>query len=136
MATVETFDAIHDYLVASWTTTPIAFENDGFEVPTDPEHWLLVEVFGDLFEQASIGAEEQRANLWREAGQFYVHVMAPRGQGTRTARLYGKQIADLFRGQEIAGVTFRDASIGAGEPGAADGSYFRMTVTIDWLRDE
>ncbi|QRY68195.1 hypothetical protein JVX98_28320 [Ensifer sp. PDNC004] len=136
MSTPESYDATHDYLVANWLATPIAFENDGFEPPSDPDYWLLVEMFGDLFAQESIGAETQDANLWREAGQIYVHVMTPRGVGTRVARQYGRQIADLFRGQEIAGVVFRDASIGAGEPGKADGSYFRMTVTIDWQRDE
>ncbi|OCP05001.1 MULTISPECIES: phage tail terminator-like protein [unclassified Ensifer] len=136
MSTPQSYDAVHDYLIANWSTTPIAFENDRFEPPTDAETWLFVEVFGDLFAQESIGAETQAANLWREAGQIYVHVMTPRGAGTRTARLYASQIADLFRGQEIAGVVFRDASIGAGEPGKADGSYFRMTVTIDWQRDE
>ncbi|RVJ16567.1 hypothetical protein CN184_28300 [Sinorhizobium medicae] len=136
MASPQAYDAIHNYLVAAWgAATPLAFENDGFAAPSDPEHWIYVEIVGDVLEQESIGAENRAANLWREAGTIYAHVMTPRGAGTRQARVYAQQLVDLFRGQEIGTLTFLDCSIGASEPGDADGSYFRMTATIDWQRD-
>lgn len=135
MASVQAYDAIHDYLDTVWTVTPIAFENDGYDPPSDPEHWILVEIFGDFIEQESIGAEARSGNLWREGGQLYVSVMAPRGSGTRQARIFAGQIVDLFRGLDIGSITFLNASIGAGERGETDGSYFRITATIDWSRD-
>lgn len=135
MASPQTYDAIHDYLEQVWTATPLAFENDGFKPPNDPAPWVLIEVFGDFYEQESIGAETQAANLWREAGQLLAHVNVPRGTGSRVARQHATDIVDLFRGQQIGSVVFTTASIGAREPGVTDGSYFRMTATIDWSRD-
>lgn len=136
MSSPEAFDAIETLAKAVWTATPIVFENDDWPLPGTPAAFLFVEVFGDFFGQESIGAENQRANLWREAGQVHAHVLVPRGRGSRNARLLARQFIDLFRGETISGVVFRDASIGAGEPGAKDGNYFRMTATIDWERDE
>lgn len=135
MASPEVFATIKGYLEAEWTATPLAFENDGFSPPNDPEPWVLIEVFGDFFEQESMGAEVQAANLWREAGQMLAHVMVPQGTGSVVARTHARAVVDLFRGQDIGSVVFGRASIGASEPGVKDGSYFRMTATIDWSRD-
>ncbi|NTG20006.1 hypothetical protein G6L00_06060 [Agrobacterium rhizogenes] len=135
MSTPEAYDTIHDYLVPAWSGPALAFENDGFKLPATPTHWILVEIFGDIYEQASIGAETVKANLWREEGQIEAHVMAPRGSGTREARQYARQFVDLFRGQEIGDIVFETISIGAGNAGDATGAYFRMTATIDWRRD-
>lgn len=135
MASPQTYDAIHDYLETVWTATPLAFENDGFKGPNQPVAWVLIEIFGDFYEQESIGAETQAANLWREAGQLLAHVNVPRGTGSRDARVHAAAIVDLFRGLEIGPVVFTTASIGAREPGVTDGSYFRMTATVDWSRD-
>lgn len=136
MSSPQTFDAIHDYLVAQWTSTPIIFENEPYPTTDVPAPWVLVEIFGDFYDQASIGADPIVSNRWREGGQLMLHVMTPDGTGTSQARTYAKQLLDLFRGQELAGVIFRDGSIGASEPGVNDGNYFRMTASIDWLRDE
>jgi len=136
MSSPEAFDTIHDNLVAQWTTTPLVFENQPFPLPATPAPWVMVEVFGDFFDQISIGAAPVLSNLWREEGQLLMHVMTPGNTGTGLARTYAKQLVDLFRGQEISGVRFRDASIGHSTPGKHDGSYYRMTATINWQRDE
>lgn len=135
MASPDVFDTIKSYLDTAWSATPLAFENDGFKPPVDPEPWVLIEVFGDFFEQESIGAEMQTLNLWREQGQLVAHVMVPRGTGSTLARTHARSLVDLFRGQDIGTVVFTNASIGASEPGETNGSYFRMTATIDWSRD-
>lgn len=136
MATPQTFEPIEDFLRSQWTVTPLVFENEDLELANEPEAVVLVEIFGDLMDQASIGAETQAANRWREAGQLSLHVLVPRGGGTRLARQLSRQLYDLFRGQEIGAIRFGSASIGAGEPGKMDGNYYRMTVTIDVERDE
>ncbi len=136
MSSPDAFTGIQTYLRDSWAATPIHFENETWKFPSPPAPFLLVEVYGDFYDQASIGADHADENLFREAGQVYVHVMTPRGSGTVQARTYAKQIVDLFRGNEEAGVRPRGMSIGAGEPGTEDGNYFRMTVTIDWERDD
>lgn len=137
MSSPAAFNTIHDYLVTQWgATTPLVFENEQFAKPNVPAPWVMVEIFGDFFDQVSIGASPVLSNLWREEGQVLMHVMTPSNTGTGLARTYAKQLVDLFRGQEINGVRFRDASIGASQPGIHDGAYYRMTATIDWQRDE
>lgn len=136
MATPQTFEPIEDFLRSQWTVTPLVFENEDFDLADEPEALVFVEVFGDLMDQASIGAETVEANRWRENGQLSLHVLVPRGGGTRHARQLSRQLYNLFRGQEIGAIRFGTASIGAGEPGEMDGNYYRMTVTIDVERDE
>ncbi|TPM19776.1 hypothetical protein [Mesorhizobium sp. B2-3-6] len=137
MSSPEAFDGIHDYLLAAWAgRTPMVFENEPSPIGDTPEAWVLVEIFGDFFDLASIGAEPVLANRWREGGQVLMHVLTPNETGSRAGRVYAKQLVDLFRGKEIAGVRFRDASIGAGERGTQDGNYYRMTATIDWELDQ
>lgn len=136
MATPETFEPIEDFLRSQWTVTPLVFENEDFDLANEPEALVFVEIFGDLMDQASIGAETVDANRWRENGQLSLHVLVPRGGGTRQARQLSRKLYDLFRGQEIGAIRFGTASIGAGEPGEMDGNYYRMTVTIDVERDE
>lgn len=136
MATPQTFEPIEDFLKSQWTDTPLVFENEDWPTPDEPVAFVFVEIFGDLMDQASIGAETQAANRWRENGQLSLHVLVPRGGGTRQARQLSRQLYDLFRGQEIGAIRFGTASIGAGEPGEMDGNYYRMTVTIDVERDE
>lgn len=136
MSSPETFDVVEQTLVGNWMATPLVFENTDWQLPDEPAHFVYVEVFGDFYEQASIGAESRNENLWREGGQLYLHVMTKNGIGSSLARQYGKQLAGLFRGEDIDGVHFLDGSIGAGEPGRSFPNYWAMTVTINWERDE
>ncbi len=136
MSSPETFIVVRDTLTASWSSTPVRYENDGSNPPEPPAHFLFVEVIGELLGQRSIGAGSRDENLWRETGTLLIHVMAPNGEGSLTARQLGRDVANLFRGRDIGTVTFLDASLGAGEAGADDGNYWRFTVTIDWQRDQ
>ncbi|PWJ93526.1 hypothetical protein C8D77_101205 [Mesorhizobium loti] len=136
MSSLTTYDTIEQYLTAQWTTTPLIFENMPDDLPDDPAHFVFVEIFGDFFDQASIGAETRSANLWREVGQLYLNVMTRNNIGTRKARELAGQLIDLFRGMEIGTVIFREASLGAGEAGKYKANYYAMTATINWQRDE
>lgn len=137
MASPESFDVIHDHLVAVWTATDLIFENEDWPQPDIPELFVYVEIFGTFYDQMSIGSGTQAGNLWREGGSVDMHVMMPKGVGTRQARVLAKQLADIFRGQEIGSVRFRNASIGAGEPiRTPPGQYSAMTATIEFERDE
>lgn len=138
MSSPAAFQSIETRFRAEWAaTTPIYFENEDPTLPGEPNHWLFVEVAGDLFEQASIGGgDEVTDNLWREDGQIVVHVMTLRGIGSLEARQLARQAVDIFRGLDIDGIRYRATSVGAGEPGEADGNYWRFTATIDFERDE
>ena len=103
MSSATAFAGIEAYLRANWSATPIWFENENWKLPNPPAHFLLVEVFGDFYDQASIGADPQDGNLYRETGQIYVHVMVPRGQGTATATpsLDRATLRPVDRGDEV-----------------------------------
>jgi hypothetical protein len=75
MSSLVTYDTIEQYLPGQWAAacaaaslevTPVIFENMPDELPDDPAHFVFVEIYGDFFDQASIGAETRAANLWRE----------------------------------------------------------------------
>lgn len=137
MASADVYDAIEQHLAALWTATPVVYENQSWPLADQPAAFVYVEIFGDYFDQESIGGgPELTDNRWREGGQLLMHVMVPNDTGTRQARLLAKSLIDLFRGQEIAGVVFRDAAIGAGDPGKEDGNYYRMTASVTWQRDQ
>jgi hypothetical protein len=137
MASAAAFTAIETKFRADWgSTSALYFENEDWALGDAPAHFLFVEVFGDFYDQASIGAGSRDANLWREEGQVLVHVMTQRGIGSTKARQLAERALDIFRGTDLGSITFREASIGAGEPGDADGNYWRMTASINWQRDE
>lgn len=134
MSSPNAFDLIHDHLVNSWTETAIVFENEDFDLPDTPAHFVYVEVVGDTYEQDTFGAP--RNNLWLEAGVVFLHVETPVGTGSAEARQISNRLTYLFREQPLAGIRFRRMSIGAGEPGKTFGNYFAMTVTIEWDRHD
>lgn len=141
MASPDSFEPIEDYIRAQWAalhpTIPLAFENEAFPPPNNPSTFVFVEVFGTLFTQMSIGAGTGiDDNLWREFGQVWMHVLVKRGTGTRSARTYANALARLFKMKQLGGIRFMDASIGAGEPGPTDGNYYRLTVSVEFERDE
>lgn len=134
MASVISFDAFHDRLVAAWTATPLVFENEKYDLPDIPSAFVYVEIWGDDFSQESFGAPQ--ANHWVEHGTTSMHVMIPSGDGTRQARVYAGQLLALFREQPIGTLVMPDMSIGEGSPGKDFPNYFALTASIHWSRRE
>ena len=107
-------------LVAGWTTTRIAYQN---EVPADPcppvdgSGWLTAFVY---FEMATMPGQAIRGvgvpgdHLSQTNGFIYVHVFVPDGTGEATATQYAETIGELFRAKVLY------------EPG--DGCYLRTWV--------
>lgn len=146
MASGVVWDAIRDHLVANWTATPIAFENDntlsdGSSVPPDPQSvpaWISVEITGTVYGQQSIGAALQADNRWDEEGILFVDVLVQSGAGSSQARAYAKQVADLFRGLTLlsGSLEFQDAYIGRGQRAEREGNWFFFPCDIEWRRIE
>lgn len=132
MASPEAFDDISTRLTAEWTTTPLVFENEPYELPGVPEPFIYVEVFGDDFDQVEVG--EQGKNMWQEQGVAYLHVMVPNDTGSSVARTYAKQLLNLFREQQIGSIRTVKMSIGQGQPGRPFANYWAMTTTMWWAR--
>jgi hypothetical protein len=136
MSSEAAFETVRDYLIANWTTTPLVFENEEYQTADNPTAFVFVEIWGDFFDQASIGSGSRDSNLWREEGALHLHVMTPNGSGSTVARTYATTLVGLFRGLDIGRLTFREASIGAGDPGRQFANYYAMTCTIAWRRDQ
>lgn len=138
MASDQVYDAVRGYLAARWTETPIVWENEDFTRPDPLAPWVAVEIAGSLYSQESVGADVQAANRWDEAGTLFLHVFVPAGTGSSTARRHCKTLADLFRGARLMddALEFLDASIGFGEPGDEEGVTYRVSVSVDWRREE
>lgn len=132
MASPTVFDAIHDQLVAEWNATDLVFENEDYQLPDTPAHFVYVEVFDDIISQDTFGAP--RNNEWLEAGQIYLHVMTPNLTGSSTSRSLAKDLSSIFREQSFSGLYFREMSIGMGEPAKTFANYFAMTLSVSWDR--
>ena len=139
MASAAVYDAFATRLGA-WTTTPVVFENEFAQQYLDARAtFVYVEIYGDTFNQESLGAPQ--ANMWLEEGTTFFHVMTPSGDGSRDARVYANDILNLFREQPIVtdaltgeSLFMPEMSIGAGQPGQDFPNYYAMTASIHWRR--
>lgn len=139
MASGTIYTAIRDYLVAQWTTTPLVFENEGQQPGGDTvSPWVLVELSGDVYEQASIGAATVATNRWDEEGALHLAVMVPSGSGSVVARTHARNLADLFRGHTLmsGALEFGATHIGRGDRADVDGNWYMIPVDIDWRKVE
>ncbi|HTV69805.1 MAG TPA: hypothetical protein VMF90_14820 [Rhizobiaceae bacterium] len=134
MASAEVYTAVHDHLEAGFTDAPLVFENEDAPLPDTPAALVKVEMFGDIYQQETIGAPGE--NLWRETGTILMRVLVPRGSGTIVARTHARKLVDLFREVEVDGIRFGVGSIAAGEPGESDGNYFVMEASVEFARDD
>jgi hypothetical protein len=138
----DVFDAIKAHVDADWDSglAPIYFENDLEGAPPgDVVFWVEVVLDTALYGQATIGGgDDSGQNRWDETGTLWFHVMGPRGVGSREARRIAKALANLFRGARLLDdqLLFGNADMGAGDPGAKNGNYYLLSVSIDWERTE
>lgn len=135
MSSATVFAAVRTFLEAAWTATPLAWENETFVPGAEPAPFVLVECYGDSFEQMSIGSGSPVTERWVEDGAVLLHVMVPAGTGSMQARTYAEALAALLRGLELPGnLRFRNMSIGLGDVGTEDGTYWRISLRADWTR--
>lgn len=137
--------AIRDRLAANWTTTPIAYQNETFTAPTDPNSgnpspWVFLEVIGNGSELRAVGAGATQEWIYR--GHILVHVFVPINDGAATAQQYAATIGEIFRAAQFydatAGHCVRSGyggegpSTDGGGKDADDGLWFRVTMTCPW----
>jgi len=126
--------AIRARMIALWTSTPIAIENEPFAIPDPPAPFLHLSVRGGSATQASVGAPNAR--LIRREGSVRFTVLAPAQAGSRAARKHADGVAALFETQRFSGVQCRAASIGDTGPFGRDGLWWQLPVAIPFYFDE
>jgi hypothetical protein len=134
MSTAAAFTAIRAYLTANWATTPMAWENEAFSKPSPPAPFVLVQITGDIWDQASIGAGDRTTNRWQEEGALMLDVIVPAGTGSLTARTHATALANLFRGLQLGDIEFRDISIGLGVAADDRGPWFLLPMRVAWIK--
>lgn len=134
MSSVASYDAFHARLTAGWSDTDLVFENESYRLPKSPKAFVYIEIVGADYPQESIGAPG--ANLFRESGVTYLHVMVPDDTGSRVARGHADALTALFREKDTDGVKIDDMAIGSGDPGRSFANYWALTVTLWWHRHE
>lgn len=135
MSTATAFTAIRAHLEAEWQATPLAWDNETY-APNDNTPFVMVQITGDLWDQASIGAGERTANRWEETGELLLSVIVPTGTGSLLARQHAEALANIFRGLNLdeSNIEFRDISIGLGVAAQDRGPWWLLPVRINWLR--
>lgn len=113
----------------------VVYENDGQDLPETGNPWVFIEIAGGDYTQESIGAEPRTANRWEERGVIFAHVFAPYGEGMDANDAVMNRLADVFKGQELAGgYEMQDMTTGPGERISERGIWFRTTMTIEWVK--
>lgn len=133
MTTATAFSAISAHLIAEWTTTPLAWDNEAFN-PASQTAFVMVQMTGDIWDQASIGAGDRLQNRWQEEGELLLSVIVPTGTGSLIARTHAEALANIFRGLQLGAIEFRDISIGLGVRGEDRGAWWLLPVRINWIR--
>lgn len=133
MSTATAYNAIRAHLVATWTTTPLAWDNEVFDTPDD-SGFVMAQVTGDIWDQQSIGAGDRLQNRWDEEGELLLSVIVPAGTGSVLARTYAESLANIFRGLQLGDIEFRDISIGLGVIAEDRGPWWLLPIRINWTR--
>jgi hypothetical protein len=137
MSTPATYDAFESRLRTGFTAINLVFENEFAQQLLETKlPFVYVEIFGDSYDQETMGAPQQ--NMFLERGMTYLHVMTASGQGSRQARVYANDLLNLFREQPLSSadgtIYMTEFSIGMGEPGVDFPNYFATTASITWYR--
>lgn len=134
--------AIEARLAASWTTTRILYPNADPDQPWPPVRdngslapWVYAEIDCDDV-VAYVGTPGNRVHI--DEGVIRLTVFVPKGEGRDDARSYAVSLGEIFRDQQFyadeAGVCVRSLTprIDGGIAQSDDGSWFTMTVSIDF----
>ena len=125
------------WLIANWSATALRFENELVDPPADLAPFVFFEMTTELVDVSEIGAGTAQADIWREQGEAFFHVLVASGTGALEARGFAEDLAHMMKGLALAnGVRIGSLSIGAGEMAARDGNYWVLTLSAQWVRDD
>lgn len=146
MSAPDPLAAVKARVAALWTDAPVLWPNGGAFVPGgDPAAapdghahapdedlaapWLRVEILGAGSGGTVIGSAGKR-RAWDD-GVIVGHVFTPAGTGDGEALRLARAFGELFRVTRFGGlVTGAPDALGMGEPGDADGVWWRRSVSI------
>ncbi len=121
--------AIESLFAAGWSATAVAYPNVDFTPPAHGGPWVRLAVEPTGATQASFGGDLRR---FRCTGVALVEVRVAAGSGTAGALRLADDVAGLFAGAGVPGLTFEAAST---YPGPEDPAYFCLRVAAPFWHD-
>ncbi len=118
-------ESVYSRFVAQWgTTTPIAFENEKFDEPTDVP-WVRLTVRSASRKQETLGRPGNRK--FRSAGLVLVQVYTRTDVGVKQGDDLAEQAKNVFEAVSFDGLDFEDGL--ARETGSA-GRWYQHLVEV------
>jgi hypothetical protein len=141
MSSATVYQAIRAWFDANWSATTVQWDNETFDKPAptlhpaNPAAFLVVEIEGGSYRQASIGSGSPSAERWAERGAVLVYCLVQAGASSLVARQHAETLATSFRGLILSGdIRFQAMNIGDGGPGDEDGNWWQILLRAEWLR--
>lgn len=131
MASAAVIAAVKARQQAGWTTAPVVYPNEKYQLPSDPVPFVEVDFPIAGSDQASLGAPG--ANKFRDLGTIRFIISTRDDEGTDRATQYANELAALFRAKVFDGVITYAPSppIYLG----ADGNYGSWSISIPYKYD-
>jgi len=108
---------------ASWTETPVAWPNKGFD-PSDDNDWIRPTIkMGDTFE-----GEKGEDGVGIRTGVLFVDIFVPKGTGNKAALDYSIKIERLFRKKNLDNIIFDEPSTNDIGVYGTDSPYYQVQV--------
>jgi len=131
--------AVTDHLAANWTISELVYQNTITEPPVASDGvvrpYVYIEVSYNSTDQWSIGETDRTDNRWREDGLVFFHVYTPAGAGMAVADQHADAMIELFKGIQLSpDIEFRDITSDIGGPGDDNGNYYRISISVEWVR--
>lgn len=125
-------EAIYQAFSTAWgATTPVAFDNEKFDPPSNAP-WVRLVVRHLVRQQNSMGGVGSRR--WRSNGLVFVQVFVPLNTGIRSSDSLAQTVRTTLEGIQLSGpVWFNDALVR--EVGESDG-WFQTNVEAEFVYDE
>jgi len=123
-------DALQAQFISDWAAqTEVSYDNDDYGPPNDDTPWVRFSIQFDDGEQVSMGGTGSRG--FRYYGWIVVQVFTPIGNGkTSDNDGYCENAKNIFEGESISGIWFRDAHIRYVGP---DGKWFQQNVNAQFI---
>jgi hypothetical protein len=113
-------------------TTPVQYENDAaFTPPSDQADYAMFQILQGQSE--IVGGQGGGNGKYRHRGVIQIDLYTSEGEGSAPALTLADTASAIFRGKRIGDVICRAPAIS--KP-VSDGGYFRVTVSINYQRDE
>lgn len=127
MASRHVEDAVQAYLTANWTTAPVLTENSEGETPADGSAFVRLQ-----FPIAEVTRWAVDRRHYREEGGFRLLIAIQRGMGTGLARVWGEELAALFRDRKFDGVETKVPSEPFTDEQSDQGNYFLASMVVPY----